>query len=243
MKIIKCFFILSFMLLIGCSSSKEISSTMQQSKEFKESITIKLNYLLYLPKEYNKSDSLYPLVLFLHGIGERGENLELVMRHGPPMLVEKGKDFPFILVSPQCSESTTWAKQTTTLNKLLDDIIENYKVDTNRIYLTGLSMGGNGTWSLAVAYPDRFAAIAPVCGWGSPFDMRDIKNIPAWAFHGAKDSAVPIENSQELIDALKRLGAKPKFTIYPDADHDSWTETYNNPELYDWLLSHKKKSK
>ena len=216
---------------------------MQQSKEFKKDISIKLNYLLYLPKEYNDSDSMFPLVLFLHGRGERGDDLELVKKHGPPKLVEKGKDFPFILVSPQCIESTTWDKQTGTLDELLNEIIKNYKVDTNRVYLTGLSMGGNGTWSLAVAYPDRFTAIAPVCGWGSSFDMRAIKNIPIWAFHGAKDSAVPIENSQELIDALKRLGAKPKFTIYPDADHDSWTETYNNPKLYDWLLSQKKESK
>jgi predicted peptidase len=240
MKAILYLFLLLFSLLIGCSSSKEITSTVQQSKEFQKNITIKLNYLLYLPKKYNNSDSLFPLVLFLHGKGEKGDNLDLVKRHGPPMLVEKGKDFPFILVSPQCPKNITWIQQTNILNELLNEIITNFKVDTNRIYLTGLSMGGNGTWSLAVAYPDRFAAIVPICGWGSPFDMRDIKNIPVWAFHGAKDIDVPIQNSRDLIDALKRLGAEPKFTIYPDADHDSWTETYNNPDLYDWLLSQKK---
>ena len=242
MKIIKCSFPLLLLLLFGCSSSKETTRTMQQTKEFRKSVTLKLNYLLYLPKEYDNSDSLFPLILFLHGKGERGDNLELVKRHGPPMLVEKGKDFPFILLSPQCPINTTWAMQTLILNELLNEIIGNYRVDINRIYLTGLSMGGNGTWSLAVAYPDKFAAIVPICGWGSPHDMRDIKNIPIWSFHGAKDLDVPIENSQELIDALIKEGAKPKFTIYPEAEHDCWTETYNNPELYDWLLSHRKKS-
>ena len=246
MKIFKYFLTLfPLFLIIGFSSLKEITSTKQLHKEFQKSVTInyKLNYLLYLPKEYDNSKSSFPLVLFLHGKGERGDSLDLVKRHGPPMLVEKGKDFPFILVSPQCPDGLRWTMQIDELIELLNKIINDYKVDTNRIYLTGLSRGGFGTWALAAAYPERFAAIAPICGGGNPVDACKIKNVPVWAFHGAKDNVVPLQKSQEMIDGLKKCGAEPKFTIYPDAGHNSWTETYNNPELYKWLLSQKKESK
>ena len=246
MKIFKYFLTLfPLLLIIGFLSLKEITSTKQLHKEFQKSVTInyKLNYLLYLPKEYDNSKSSFPLVLFLHGKGERGDSLDLVKRHGPPMLVEKGKDFPFILVSPQCPDGLRWTMQIDELIELLNKIINDYKVDTNRIYLTGLSRGGFGTWALAAAYPERFAAIVPICGGGNPVDACKIKNVPVWAFHGAKDNVVPLQKSQEMIDGLKKCGAEPKFTIYPDAGHNSWTETYNNPELYKWLLSQKKESK
>ena len=109
-------------------------------------------------------------------------------------------------------------------------------MNTGRIYLTGLSMGGYGTWSLAIAYPGRFAAIAPVCGGSEPFFAGRIKDIPAWIFHGAKDSVVPVSKSEEMVNALKKHGSNVKFTVYPEAKHDSWTATYNNPELYEWFL-------
>ena len=174
--------------------------------------------------------------MFLHGIGECGEDLQKVKTHGPPKLVEQGKEFPFILVSPQCPEGSWWSDNV--LDGLLKELEEKYNVDKNRIYVTGLSMGGYGTWSLAMEYPHRFAAIAPVCGGGNVRTVCKLKDMPIWVFHGAKDNVVPIAESQKLVDALKKCGNDVKFTIYPEANHDSWTETYKNPELYKWLLSH-----
>ena len=200
-------------------------------------LQVTLDYWLYLPEDYEKQDR-WPLVLFLHGAGERGSDLALVKKHGPPKLVQAGKQFPFILVSPQCPLRRWW--QPMELTALLDEIVAKYKVDRDRIYVTGLSMGGFGTWGLAAYTPDRFAAVAPVCGGGEPYWTREFAHLPVWAFHGGKDSVVPVERSQEMVDALKEHGGAPKFTVYPEAGHDSWTETYDNPELYKWLLGHKR---
>ena len=192
-----------------------------------------MDYLIYLPKNYDERES-WPLLLFLHGAGERGDDLERVKIHGPPKLIAQGQEFPFIVVSPQCPSERRW--EAVELATLLDEICEKHKVDQDRIYVTGLSMGGFGTWALAAYQSDRFAAIVPICGGGERYWARAIAPIPTWVFHGAKDEAVPLERSEQMVEALKRAGAEPKFTVYPDADHDSWTETYNNPELYDWLL-------
>jgi predicted peptidase len=124
------------------------------------------------------------------------------------------------------------------LNSLLDDLVSRYRIDKQRIYVTGLSLGGFGTWSLAAAYPDRFAAIAPICGGGNPEDAASIAHLPVWVFHGAKDKVVSIEKSEEMVAALKKVGSDVKFTVYPDAGHNSWTATYENPELYEWFLEH-----
>lgn len=215
----------------------------QQQKHFEKEITVKvkLNYLLYLPPEYGKSDKAWPLLLFLHGAGESGEDLEMVKKHGPPKIVES-KDLPFIVVSPQ---SPTFPRgwNPEALSALLDEIESKYKVDKDRIYLTGLSMGGFGSWSLAAAHPERFAAVVPICGGGDPAMAKKIKDLPIWVFHGGKDRVVPLKRSEDMVNALKEAGAKKvKFTVYPDAGHDSWTETYNNPELYEWLLKQKRKS-
>ena len=199
-----------------------------------------LGYLLYLPDGYEDSDERWPLVLFLHGAGERGDDLELVKVHGPPMLVEQGKSFPFILVSPQCPERQWWAGEPQALAALLDEIERDHRVDPERTYLTGMSMGGAGTWALAALQPDRFAAIAPVCGPANPKTAGLIKRLPIWVFHGAKDTTVPLKQSEDMVEALKAEGADPKLTVYPEAGHDSWTETYDNPELYEWLLSHRR---
>ncbi|MBO1004015.1 prolyl oligopeptidase family serine peptidase [Pseudogracilibacillus auburnensis] len=220
----------------------------QQSFHFHKKVTIKkevnLAYLLSLPVDYEESENKsYPLVLFLHGRGERGDNLNLVKAHGPAKLAEK-KEFPFILISPQCPieipRYSTWPVYTDELIALVDDIIERYRVDEKRVYVTGLSMGGYGTWDIAKKYPEKFAAAAPICGGGSTKDIERLKNIPVWAFHGAKDDVVLIEESKEMVEALRAVGGNVKFTIYPNANHDSWTETYNNPEFYTWLLSQKK---
>jgi predicted peptidase len=178
--------------------------------------------------------------MFLHGGGESGMDIELVKKNGPPKLVSEGKKFPFILLSPQCPEKSWWDNRI--LVALLDEVISKYQVDDNKVYLTGLSMGGYGTWSLAIEYPEKFAAIAPVCAWGDPDDVCALKNVPVWVFHGEKDNVVPIKEDSKMVEALKQCGGNVKFTRYPEAEHDAWTETYNNPEFYDWLLNNRNKN-
>lgn len=196
-----------------------------------------LNYLLYLPDNYDNTEN-FPLVLFLHGSGERGDDIEKVKTHGPPKLISHGEKFNFILVSPQCPENKRWDADQ--LSLLLDEIEKKYKVDKNRIYVTGLSMGGYGAWKIAQTYPDRFAAIIPVCGGGDFLNACVIKHLPIWVFHGSLDKVVSIQESERMVNALRRCNGNVKFTVYPEATHDSWTETYNNPAVYEWMLSQKK---
>lgn len=201
---------------------------------------VQMGYLLYVPKNYDEKKS-WPLLLFLHGAGERGDDLELVKKHGPPKLIAQGKQFPFIVVSPQCPKQRWW--EPNELIALLDEISSKLKVDTDRIYVTGLSMGGFGTWRLASYAPHKFAAIAPICGGGEKYWAKRFAHLPVWAFHGAKDTGVPLERSQMMVDELKKLGGNPKLTIYPDAGHDAWTQTYENPEFYKWLLEQKRSTR
>ena len=197
-----------------------------------------LPHLLYLPPEYGKDGNgkTWPLVLFLHGKGESGRDLERVKRHGPPRLVHEGRHFPFILVSPQTDHG--W--KPSELGALLDRIESRYAVDRRREYVTGLSMGGFGTWAMLAAFPGRFAAGVMICGGGDPAEAEQVKGTPLWVFHGEKDRVVPIERSRTDVEALKKLGAEVQFTTYPDAEHDSWTQTYNNPKVYRWLLRHRR---
>lgn len=207
--------------------------------------SVSLNYLRHLPADYGKeAGKKWPMILFLHGAGERGEDIQMIKKHGIPRVVEE-RDLPFVTVSPQCPVNHWWTDYLPFLDGLIDQSIHTLDVDPNRIYLTGISMGGYGTWHMAVEYPQRFAAIAPICGgggwmYGFPMRVAEIAKLPVWAFHGAKDDVVPLRESQVLVDTLKACGGDVRFTIYPEAKHDSWTETYNNPELYDWFLSHQK---
>ncbi len=210
----------------------------QQAGRLETRVPVRMNYLVYLPKDYDSHDA-WPLMLFLHGGGERGDDLELVKMHGPPKLIAAGREFPFIVLSPQCPQDREW--EPIELIALLDDVSRQYKVDPDRIYVTGLSMGGFGSWRLAAYAPHRLAAIAPICGGGEKHWAKKLPHLAVWAFHGAKDPGVPVERSQQMIDALKEKGGHPRLTIYPDAEHDSWTETYANPELYEWLLEQKRR--
>jgi predicted peptidase len=165
-----------------------------------------------------------------------------VAKHGPPKIAED-KDSPlgnrFIVVSPQCPPKVWW--QVDSLEGLLDDVLEKYHVDKDRVYLTGLSMGGFGTWAWAGRSPGRFAALAPMCGGGNPTQAERLKDLPIWCFHGELDDRVKITHSEEMIDAVKMAGNKEvKFTRYPDAGHDCWTRSYANRELYEWFLKHKR---
>lgn len=213
----------------------------QVAKTLELTVPVKLDYLLYLPPDYEKQDA-WPLVVFLHGAGERGNDLELVKKHGPPKLIAAGQDFPAIVVSPQCSNNRWWHAQLLELTALVDDIEKNYKVDKSRIYLTGLSMGGFGTWALGAYTPERFAALVPICGGGEALAARALTKTPIWVFHGAKDAIVPLKRSQDMVDALKRSKGNVEFTVYPEAQHDSWTETYANPDVWKWLFEQKREA-
>jgi predicted peptidase len=224
---------------------------LQKELRFHGRVTKKVEFrsLLYLPKDYRTvGGRRWPLLLFLHGAGERGADLALVARHGPPKLVAQKKEFPFIIVSPQCPLEQIWDDEA--LLALLDHMIARFRIDTHRVYLTGLSMGGYGTWSLGLKYPERFAAIAPVCGGGSGADIllasqtksRALRSLAVWALHGAKDTAVPPAESKVMVAALEKAGCHDvTLTLYPHTGHDAHTETYNNPKLYEWFLQHRRK--
>ncbi len=225
-------------------SSQQIAAQLTVSVNSSEKeVPVEIRYLLFLPQGHGsaeKKDEKWPLLLFLHGSGERGnDNLDLVKKHGPPKIVEEKKDFPFITISPQCPSGKPWNAQQ--MAKLVDHVANTYSADPKRLYVTGLSMGGYGTWNLIADFPGKFAAAIPICGGGDPAKVEKMKDTPIWVFHGAKDSAVSISQSEAMVEALKKIDGKVKFTMYPEAGHDSWTETYNNSEVYKWLLEQKLK--
>ena len=231
-------------LLSGCAMNSKAPSPQkgQHPNKMSRQVMLEMDYLLYLPENYNEQDKQWPLIVFLHGAGERGDDLNLVKQNGPPMLAEEGREFDFIIASPQCPTNDSWSNLGEHVLAIIDEITERCNVDESRIYLTGLSMGGYGTWEIAAAHPERFAAIAPICGGARHRSRaRGLKDTPVWAFHGAKDEVVPLAKSQEMVDMVIEVGGNAKLTVYPDADHDSWTVTYENDELYEWFLSHSKK--
>lgn len=204
-----------------------------------------LQYLLYLPEAYEnggeRNAKRWPLMIFLHGRGESYGPLSLVAKWGPPRHVARGEALPYILVSPQCPRDASWTgdEQQDALVKLLDHITGAYRVDTDRIYLTGLSMGGFGSWRLAADHPQRFAAVAPVCGRGDPEDAARLKSLPIWVWHGDQDQAVPFERSVEMVEAIRAAGGKKvRFTTLEGVGHNSWSAAYATPELYDWFDQH-----
>jgi predicted peptidase len=202
--------------------------------------TVASNYLAYLPKNYDpNSSNRWPLIFFLHGSGERGSDLAKVRSVGLPKWLESHKDLPFIVIAPQVRENADW--DIDTLNALLDEALDQFRVDHNRVYLTGLSMGGHATWKWALHNPERFAAIAPICGIGHRYLACQLSNLPVWAFHGTSDSVVPFTLSESMIKAVHACGGDARLTAYEGGGHDAWTETYSNPLLYNWLLQHQRR--
>lgn len=175
-----------------------------------------------------------PLLIFLHGSGERGTDIEKVKVHGPPGLVLTDPQFPFIVVSPLLEADGDW--DVGKLELMLTQVRQRVRIDPNRIYLTGLSRGGHGTWRWAVTHPGLFAAIVPISGHGNPQLACLLKQTPVWAFHGALDTVVPPSGSSDMAAAVNACGGNARLTIYPDAGHDAWTRTYDDPFLYTWLL-------
>lgn len=195
--------------------------------------------ILYLPDDYDATaPKKWPLIIFLHGSGERGVDISLVEKHGPPKIFKANGDSPFIVASPQLPENATWSSDF--VNALLDELIVRLNVDIDRVYLTGLSLGGHGTWSAAAKSPERFAAIAPICGRGNIKNACALKNVPIWAFHGDIDPVVLIGDQRNMVEAVNACGGQARFTVYPGVGHDAWTSTYENPELYAWFLQHRR---
>jgi predicted peptidase len=247
---IKSLFLTPLLMLAACGTIQNPTAMKpgQTAQKFhvQRKQVLDADYLLFLPEGYGTDTTKrWPLILFLHGAGERGTNVWLVAKHGPPKIDTTATNFPFIVVSPQCPNGKIWSNDL--LLALLDEIEAKYPVDLHHVYLTGLSMGGFGTWSLGLSNPERFAAIAPICGGGdyiTPFLAEEdhkaaLNSLAVWAFHGGKDPTVPTVESQRMVDYLNKLGVKEvKLTIYPEALHDSWTQTYANPELFAWFLQH-----
>ncbi len=198
-----------------------------------------LPYLFYAPDAQTAG---LPLVLFLHGSGERGDDLERVKTYGLPDVLKTRNPFPedVLVLAPQCPEETRWTDHLDALEALLDDAVARYDADVSRIYLTGLSLGGQGVWYLGAAHPDLFAALAPVCGRSDPERACALREMPIWAFHGAKDDRVPLIESTQMVDAVNACGGHAKLTVYPNVGHISWDHAYGTPELYHWLLKQAK---
>lgn len=195
-------------------------------------------YLISLPSDYDGVHR-WPLLLFLHGAGERGTDVARVAQHGPPRLLrERTMELPFIVVSPHVAEDRIWSVPF--LDALLEEVVRTHAVDEDRIHVTGISMGGYGTWHLAFEYPHRFASIAPICGGGTITGACTIRHLPVWAFHGALDDVVPVSRTEELVELLRACDGHIRYTRYEDAGHDAWTRTYANPELYEWMLRHRR---
>ena len=210
-----------------------------RAQQTAEKLLQETRYLLYLPEDYGKDTvTRWPLVLFLHGSGERGNDLSRIRNIGLPELVEQGKQFPFIILSPQAEFAYGWEPEG--VYRFLQSMKEKYRVDNERIYLTGLSLGGFGVWGLAIKHPEEFAAIVPICGGGDTTEIWRLRYMPVWCFHGAKDDLVPVEKSLRMVGALQKYNPAARITVYPDGNHNAWSATYRNDSLYSWLLAQKR---
>lgn len=220
---------------VGPSAGKQVAAVLDKRVPHH----VGYRYLIYLPEGYgSEAGKEYPLVIFLHGAGERGGEVGKVAAWGPPKLVAAGKQFGFVLVSPQCPAGKWW--RVDDLEVLLKDVEERYPIDRSRVYLTGLSMGGCATWEWLLRDAHTFAAAVPVCGWSNPIEPAYVDcRTPVWAFHGDADPVIPVEGSRRMVEAFRKRGVEAKLTEYPGVGHNAWTPTYANPEVYEWLLSHR----
>jgi len=229
-------------ILASSLSSISLAQEPTPGKQIEQSLDLgdggSIEYLLYLPADYDASKP-HPFMLFLHGRGESNGPLSMVKIWGPPRLVEKGRKLPYIIASPQCPKNPSrWSDDTQQANlvALIAHLEKTLSIDETRMYLTGLSMGGYGSWTLATAMPDKFAAVAPVCGKGDPTQAAKLKDTPVWAWHGTEDKAVPFKHSEEMVDAIRTAGGeKVRFTSLEGIGHNSWSAAYATPDLYAWF--------
>jgi predicted peptidase len=201
-----------------------------------------LQYLLHTPSGAGAEDTRrkHPVILFLHGAGERGNDPGILKGYCLPKVVEEQPDFPFIVISPQCPTGQWWVYDPPLLMSLLDYVVRHYFGDDRRIYLTGASMGGYGAWMLGTLYPQHFAAIVPVSAPAleKTADVCALRNTPIWAWHGSADMTVPPEQTESMIEALRACGGTPEVTYVAGADHELTTAVYEQTELYSWLRMH-----
>ena len=198
------------------------------------------HYLTYLPGDYAASRKEYPLVIYLHGSSARGSNLASVKVSGLPRMAEDGNKFKFILIAPQCPSGMLWSSEDWA-GALLKEVSSRYRVDRSKIYLTGVSMGGGGTFDVAKRYPEVFAALAPLCAWASDtHQICKLKNVPVWTFHGTDDRVVPISQTEEKVRALRNCGGEIKYTRLKGEGHGIHHvyDPGNEYRLLEWLLSH-----
>jgi len=229
-----------FSLMPGCNSNKQEyeAAGNQHAKTFQREITTVITgkYLLFLPKDYYQDQKDRPMILFLHG-SEIGDNdPDMLRKKGPPRVADEWDDFLFILVSPL--NSLNYPFTSDLLDLILDDVLSKYRVDENRIYVTGVDWGGLTTWKLAVDYPNRFAAIAPGACPGMPDKADQIKHVPVWVFHGTDDSLIPISRPERMVKTLEKHGCDVKYTFFQDEGHDITDKMYQDLSLYEWFLSH-----
>lgn len=223
-------------LLIIIVTSNEMLLGQQAPYQINLKQEISMQYLLYLPQEYNVDTTKhFPLLLFLHGSGESGDNIEKVKTHGPPKLIAEGKNFPFIVLSPQNPDiNKLWNAEAVTA--LLEHIEINYRVDPTRIHLAGLSRGAYGAWQVAIQNPSKFASLTLISGVSPGFYVKWLKDTPIWVFHGEDDDVIPVSESDNVVKELKDNGQNVRYTRYPNTGHDAWTQTFDNPELFEWML-------
>jgi predicted peptidase len=250
--------LLPFVLLAFAARARSQSpATLLEKRVYKDAAGKSLPYRLLKPDDYDAKIE-YPLVLFLHGAGERGNDNDKQLIHGIPSFAspENRKAYPCFLIAPQCPSGAKWvevdwgaathktpkepSEPMRLTFELIDSLRKEFSIDPKRIYVTGLSMGGYGTWDALARRPDLFAAGAPICGGGDENDAKTLAKIPIWTFHGAKDTAVPVARSRNMIAAIKKEGGDPRYTEYPKEGHASWVPAYRDPELFRWLFAQKR---
>ena len=198
-------------------------------------VKVKYDYLIYLPKDYNVKQTTYPLVIYLHGGAQRGKDLNKLKAYGLPYLVDQGRDFDFIIASPQCPEGKYWTTNDW-FDSLYTELKTKYRIDPKRVYLTGISIGGYGTWHTTIDYPDTFAAIVPLCGGvNDSTQVCRIRQVPVWTFHGTADDAIPIAETERVVNTLKQCQGNVKFTKLANEGHGI-QYLYEKNDIYDWLL-------
>ena len=197
-------------------------------------------YCVYVPQGYDASRK-WPMVVFLHGLGERGDDGLLQTAVGIGNAIRRNSErFPCIVVMPQCPGDRWWDKAFDHIDAAMDAAMDEFSIDKSRVYLTGLSMGGYGTWGYGALHADRFAALMPVCGGGKTADAAALAKVPIWAFHGEVDSVVKVDESRSMVKAIQDAGGVVKYTEYPGVDHNSWDNAYGDAEAIAWLLSQRK---
>jgi predicted peptidase len=201
----------------------------------------KIHYLIQLPKGYKEdTNRLWPMVFYLHGIGEWGDDMKKVLRFGPPRLVAQGRNLPCIVVSPQVPKGYFWFRESNAMIEILEEVTACYRVDKHRVHVTGNSMGAFGAILLAAREPKRFASLVPICGGVDYVDSLRLRDVPIWAFHGENDPIIPVQESRRLVDLVNQIGGKARLTVYPGVGHNCWDRAYDDPALWDWMLAQKR---